>query len=381
MHIFTYIDKDTTIYSRTTNTGVATVERQHQNTGLDSIIELNKYLIDGEYYNSRILLKFDMTSLSSEINAGTIPTNAVHSLLLYTSQERDIPLKYDVHAYPISESWEMGTGKSTDNPIVQDGASWKYKDGHLKGSGSQWATSSFATDTDYTATGSGDFGGTYYKGKVGDTDLYTHTQSFEYETGDLTIDVSSTINAIRNGSFVNEGFMIKRSDEDELNKKPLGNLQFFSRDTHTMYLPRLETKWDDSTWSTGSLTALDVDDDIVLYMKGLKPEYKNKAVEKFRVTGRKRIVAKTYSTSSDYLNVQYLPSSSTYYSVIDAATDETLIDFGDYTKVSCDSKGNFFNFRLNTLQPERFYRFSFKVVSGSNVEFFDDGQFQFKVVR
>ena len=60
MHIFTYIDKDATIYSRTTNTATATSERQHQNTGLDSIIELNKYLMDGNYYNSRILLKFDI---------------------------------------------------------------------------------------------------------------------------------------------------------------------------------------------------------------------------------------------------------------------------------------------------------------------------------
>ena len=380
MHIFTYIDKDTTIYSRTTNTATAGSERQHQNTGLDSIVELNKYLMDGNYYNSRILLKFDMTALSSDISAGTIPGTATHSLIMYTSQEKDIPLKYDVYAYPISESWEMGTGKTTDSPIVQDGASWKYKDGYLKGSGSQWRSSSFASDTDYVSTGSSNLGGSYYKGKGGAASFYTSKQSFEYETGDLNIDVSPSVAAMHANSFENQGFIIKRSDEDESNSKPLGNLQFFSRDTHTMYLPRLETKWDDSSWSTGSLTALDVDDDIVLYMKGLKPEYRNKAVEKFRVTGRKRIVAKTYSTSSDYLSVKYLPQT-TYYSVIDAQTDETLIDFDDYTKVSCDIKGNFFNFRLSTLQPERFYKFAFKVVNGTNVEFFDDGNFQFKVVR
>ena len=380
MHIFTYIDKDATIYQKTKNTGVATTEQKNQNSGLDSILELQKYKIDGNYYNSRVLLKFDMTSLSSEITAGTI-TNATHSLKLYTSQVNDIPLKYDVHAYPISKTWEMGTGKSTDNPITQDGVSWKYRNGYFKNTGTQWTTSSYASSNGaYYETGSTDFGGNYYYGKTTNGTDYTHIQSFEYETGDVDLDITPSIEAIHAGTISNNGFIIKRSPSDETDLAPYGNLQFFSRDTHTMYLPRLETKWDDSTWSTGSLNALNVDDDIVLYMKGLKPQYKNTSVEKFRVTGRNRIVTKTYSTSSDYLKVEYLPSSS-YYSVIDASTDEVLIDYDDYTKISCDSSGNFFNFRLSTLQPERFYKFAFKVVTGSIVQYFDDNQFQFKIVR
>ena len=112
----------------------------------------------------------------------------------------------------------------------------------------------------------------------------------------------------------------------------------------------------------------------------MKPEYKNTSVEKFRVNGRNRIVAKTYATQSDYLTVKYLPQT-TYYSVRDVSTDEVLIDFSDCTKISCDSNGNFFNFRMSTLQPERFYKFLFKVVSGSSTQIFDDNKFQFKVVR
>ena len=290
-------------------------------------------------------------------------------------------MSYTLEVHPISESWEMGTGKLSDFPITQDGRNWKYKDGFLDGSGSHWATSSFATDTDFTATGSGNFGGTYYKGKSGDVDLYTHTKEYEFESTDLNIDVTPSIAAIHANSFQNQGFIIKRSDVQENNNTPYGNLQFFSRDTHTIYIPRLETKWDDSVWSTGSLDALNVDNDIILYMRGLKPEYKTSSVEKFRVYGRNRIVAKTFSTQSDFLTVQYLPSGSTFYSVRDASTDEVLIDFDDYTKVSCDSTGNFFNFRLNTLQPERYYKFLFKVVSGSSTQVFDDNKFQFKVVR
>ena len=53
MHIFTYIDKDATIYEKAKALGVATSQQQHQNTGLDSILEIQKYSIDGSFYNSR----------------------------------------------------------------------------------------------------------------------------------------------------------------------------------------------------------------------------------------------------------------------------------------------------------------------------------------
>ena len=382
MHIFTYIDKDATLYERTKNVGVATAEHKNQNTGMDSVLEVQKYKMDGNFYNSRALVYFDMTALSSLKTAGTIPTTATHSLILYNAYSHDIPLSYTIEAYPVLESWQMGTGKASDSPITQDGVSWKYRDGYLDGSGSAWTTSSFTSQVgEYQSTGSTEFGGVYAKGHSGDTDKYTHTKAFDFETDDLTIEVTDSVNAIHGGSFTNNGFILKRSDSQENDSAPYGNLQFFSRDTHTIYIPRLETKWDDSTWSTGSLTALDMDSDVVLYMRGLKPEYKNTSIEKFRVNGRKRIVAKTYSTSSDYLTVEYLPSGSTYYSVRDASTDEVLIDFNDCTKVSCDSNGNFFNFRLSTLQPERYYKFLFKVVSGATTQIFDDNKFQFKVVR
>ena len=53
--------------------------------------------------------------------------------------------------------------------------------------------------------------------------------------------------------------------------------------------------------------------------------------------------------------------------------------------MSCDSTGNYFNLWMNGLQSERYYKFEFKVVSGSNtvdetIQHFDD-DFVFKVVR
>ena len=40
---------------------------------------------------------------------------------------------------------------------------------------------------------------------------------------------------------------------DEGSVTPMGTFSFFSRETHTIYQPKLEAVWDDSVWSTGSL--------------------------------------------------------------------------------------------------------------------------------
>jgi len=74
----------------------------------------------------------------------------------------------------------------------------------------------------------------------------------------------------------------------------------------------------------------------------------------------------------------------TYYSVKDAHTEDVIIPFSTGSIVSCDSSGNYFNVWMDGFQPERFYRFEVKVVSGSGVNqtsmIYDD-DYEFKVVR
>ena len=171
---------------------------------------------------------------------------------------------------------------------------------------------------------------------------------------------------------------------------------FFSRETNTIYPPKLEVEWYDTKFSTGSLdplTSADLEDPIV-YMKSLRPEYKEKSKVRFRVVGRSRYPTKSYSnTASEYLTAKYFPSASkeqiggdgAYYSVLDAQTDDVIIPFGSGSAVSCDSTGNYFNLWMNGFQSERYYKFEFKVVSGSGtdeetINYFDD-DFLFKVVR
>ena len=97
---------------------------------------------------------------------------------------------------------------------------------------------------------------------------------------------------------------------------------------------------------------------------------------------------RTYSStqySTGYNTVKYLPSGSTYYQIKDAYTEDVIVPFGSGSKVSCDSTGNYFNFWMNGLQSERFYRINYKVVSGSGtvdetIQYFDE-KHSFKVVR
>ena len=210
----------------------------------------------------------------------------------------------------------------------------------------------------------------------------------------MRMNVTELVDKWLTSTVPNEGFILKRSGNigntdstlDEGSNTKFGNFSFFSRDTHTIYPPKLEVEWDDSKWSTGSLSALSAIDveNLLVYMKGLRPEYKEDSKVRFRVVGRERFPTATYDTTPSNLVVKYLPSGSSYYSIRDAYTEDVIIPFGSGSKVSCDSTGNYFNMWLTGFQPERDYRILFKVASGSGVEKLDqffDNNFEFKVVR
>ena len=207
------------------------------------------------------------------------------------------------------------------------------------------------------------------------------------------------VNKWLDGTFPNEGFIIKvvytndDTNTDEGSADRLGNFKFFSRQTNTIYPPKLEVEWYDTKWSTGSLDPLTSTEleDLSSDMKNLRPEYKENSKVKFRIVGRAKYPTKSYSNTASISNTKYLPSGSTlvkdgaYYSVLDNQTDDVIIPFGTGSLISCDSTGNYFNLWMNGLQAERYYRFCFRVVSGSNtteetIQHFDD-DYTFKVVR
>jgi len=218
-------------------------------------------------------------------------------------------------------------------------------------------------------------GATWYTSSLNNTN---YSQNFTKSTSNLNVEVTEYVKDMLTGSRPNDGFIIKRPILEETGSTKYGSSKFFSNDTHTIYVPTLEARWDDSSYATGSLTELTADD-ITLYMKNLKTEYKELSRAKLRVVGRETYPQRSFTNSAPYNQIKYLPAT-TYYQVRDVETNLVLIPFDTtYTKVSCDSVGNFFNFRFNTLQPERFYQFEFRVDRSGNQQYFDG--FVFKVVR
>lgn len=361
MHFFTFAVKDTTLYEASAS----------MNTGLDSILEIRKDMNpDGSVIKlSRPIIQFDLTDISSSIVNGTIPSTRKFYLNLFDAYPSALSVEQSLKGYPVSQSWSMGHGTFNDNPITTEGASWAYKTGLALAD--TWVSGSLTS------------GGAWYSGSG-----YEASQSFSLETTDLRMDVTDIVEKWLDNTIDNAGFILKRSGSDETSTTQLGTFSFFSRDTNTVYPPKLEVVWDDSTWTTGSLSQLSSDEleDSKVYLKIFRSEYKQIGKTKIRLVGRERFPTRTWATAStDQVVVKTLLSGSTYYSIMDSYTDETIIPFDDYSKVSCDSTGNYFNLWMNGLQPERYYKVVIKVVSGSGTanetaQYFDEG-WNFKVTR
>ena len=386
MHYFEYIKKDTTLFSGGTTSSL--------NAGHDEILEVVKEVSDdGSTINiSRILLEVDYSYVSQSIQDGKIPTTAKFYLNLYDAGSKDLEAEQNLHIYMISGSWKSGTGKKFDSPVTEDGASFKYRDQQKE---TPWVTGSITTD-----------GGAWFSGSQDSYSQYNISQSYDltYDKRDVRFDVTDLVNNHIHSSSIypNNGFIIKRestgsygttynfsgdTNSDEGGTSRFGTLQFFSRETHTIYPPKLEAVWDDSSWSTGSLSPLSSTDleNLKIYFKNLRQEYQEKSIVKFRLVGRELYPSSSFSATPSELTIKYLPSASIFYEVKDADTEEVIVPFGTGSAISCDSTGNFFRVQMDGFQSERNYRFSVKVISGSGtteetINYYDDN-YEFRVVR
>lgn len=243
-----------------------------------------------------------------------------------------------------------------------------------------YPTSSLVLDNEYEARGAvNSGGGTWYTSSFLTGKHYF--QTFDKYVQNLNVEVTDYVNDFLQGHRENYGFIILKSKDNEESVRKFGSAKFFSSDTHTIYVPTLEVRWDNTSFNTGSLSP-QTNSDLIVYVKDFQSEYKENSKAKIRVYGRERFPAKTFANSSPTKSVKYLPTTA-YYSVVDAETNKTFIPFDDtYTKLSCDSTSNYFNFWFNGLQPERYYKFVFKVVDPTNgtTKYYDDNFF-FKVVR
>ena len=386
MYQLYFAERDTTLYERFPN----------QNTGIDQILELTKIAsgskvddkIQANTTNTRFLIDFgtQITAITTAVNNGSIPPigNGANSSSVYlnikASEASDLPLSYTLKAFPISQSWDNSNGTFADIPETQVGSSWYNRSGDARGiSAVAWDTGSADSYNNLGVT-EREGGGTWITGSG-----FEASQSFENQSPDIRMNVTDIVDKWVKGSITNNGFIVKRAYEQEINGDILGSIKFFGRESHTIFLPRLEVAFNDVEHSgTGSYSEIS-SDIYVPYFKNIRPEYRAGEKTKFRIGVRPQFPSKSYVTSSFYLTKDRLPTSS-FYSISDTVTNEVIIPFDETSKnatqISCDTNGSYFKLNLDTFLPERYYKIALKVIrDGGNDTQIHDDRFYFKVVK
>ena len=390
-------EKDTTIYSHP--------DRIHLNTGQDEILELTHeyHPSGGLYYPSRILIKFKDSEIK-DIFTNKLPNPTASysaSIELFAAEHKNVSDTYIISASMVSESWDEGTGRWDATPTSSDGACWIYKttgsntapdvdtwDAEFgpQSTGSFFAGGDPTTYTNSEGTGFPSGGGNWYHLNWGATEV------FDKDNRDVDINVTDALVAISQSyagdsypaAIPNNGFIIRKSGRTEQFTASFGELKFFSAETHTIYPPKLTFKWDDSNYhplTAGYPSGTLAGQEMYMTLNNNKKIFQRASKQRFRITARKRYPDRTFTTSSNFLDgVGYLPTSS-YYSVRDAHTDEIIVPFDtNFTKLSADSDGMYFDLHMDGLQPERYYKMLFKLSYENEIKIIDD-DYHFKIVR
>ena len=385
MHHFIFPTQDTWISS-----GSSTITNEsfkNQNFGKDQILEVKKEFFNNSFHHqTRALVQFsgtEFTELSKSIADGTIPQplsttgaeavsgNSKFFLRLYEVEgnSKFTSGDYTLAIQPISQSWTEGTGKFGDNPKNTNGCSWENSSNPIGGSTNTWKNN---------------FGLTTSGASI--LNVSQSTQTFSNQSPDVEVEVTNMFRMWIKGQTDNNGMLVRISGSQETDKTTFAQLKFFSKNTHTIYPPRLEVRWDDSSFDagvTGSLTELTSSGLVEnhLYVKGLRESYKENERVKFRIGARKKHIQKTFTESVHISSGSYIPEGSGSYAIKDVATNKFIVPFSEYTKISCDSNSNYFIQWLDGFYPDRVYKIQLKLKTDDSQEQIFDDDFEFIVKR
>lgn len=314
MIYFLTASKDASVYTLYPN----------KNTGLDEILTVSKhYSRYVERDNARTFIEFDVDSIPSYVTASS---TILHITL---TQPEELMDGFTLYGYPVTQSWDMGRGTWPEN-INTDGITWNNQNG-----------------VDFTVSSS---------------------QQFTYQGGDINMNISEIYNYWT--SSTNYGIRLSYHSDIEETGLDYGVLKFYSKETNTIFQPILKISWDDSEFVTGSLPEL-TSSQIIVRSKELRNSYKEGNIVKIKIIGRNLYPTKTFTNSFAYADINYIPQTS-YYAVRDEITKVNLIDFSEYTKISCNSEGNYIKLDTSNFPTDRVYRLLFKVVRDGVSEFIED---------
>ena len=401
MHHFIFSTQDTWISSGSSK--IDGTSFKNQNFGRDQILEIKKEFFNNSFdHQTRALINFEgteFTDLKNEIQNQTIQNPKYYLKLFEANGNAEISKEYTLKSHYIFQSWDEGTGKFDDRPKNVNGCSWENRTNTIGNSATTWSFDSQSqvsfqdfhsyfseADSTFQAISSSDF----LSGSDGNGGVYVYgggfeaSQSFNLQSPDVTMDVTDITNRWVEDGLRNYGFLVKFEETQETDSITTGHLKFFSKDTHTIFSPRIEVRWDDSVFSSHNLSEITMSGlaDNFLYMKGLRESYKVGERVKFRIGARKRYIQKTFTDSVQSVEDSIIPQGSGSYAIKDIATDEFIVPFDDsYTKLSCDEKGNYFIQWLDGFYPDRVYKILLKLKTNDGQEQTFDDDFEFIVKR
>ena len=342
MRTFLPTSQDATIYERYPTL----------NTGLDEVIEVGKVIksLDGSAQyasgSARILIQFNIPS-NQQYSSGS-----EYYLNLRIADAKNINRYQQLLVYPVSQSWIEGSGYFyQDIRNVEDGVTWKN---------STSTTSWVASGSDYTTPVSA----SYTLSKV--------------PIEDIKINVTNLIAPVVSGSNITpwNGLILKFPTTDELDSTNLGNIKFFSGNTHTIFAPKLEIVSVNQVFVTRSLKPIP-NGNVTIVPKNIKEAYTLGEIDKVYLVVREPYPDKKFNATQRYRNIYYLPSES-YFRIRDQVADTVIYDFDQYSAINCDASGSYITLDTSGLEVNRYYTLDLKVKSNELV-FFPEFNYTFKI--
>lgn len=182
--------------------------------------------------NARILIDFDIDSISTDRTNGVIPASGSVSFFLQMYNARHnqtTPKDFTIVVSAVSQSWDEGLGLDMENYSNNDASNWitASDDGSI----TKWTTQ----------------GGDYITGSDASPLEYTYTQSFDTGFENLEINVSHLVEDWIKGDLNNYGFGVQLTSTLEAATDSYYTKKFFARGSQFYFKrPTLEARWDNS---------------------------------------------------------------------------------------------------------------------------------------
>lgn len=326
-----YLNQDNWITTRLDATSTPETGSNH---GADPVLTVFARKSNGPIELARTLVRFSTTELSGKIFSDrTIPSSSVSYYLKMFNMEHDdtTPTSYNLFVYPLSRSWDEGTGVELDG--IDVGVS-------------NWID---ATSTQqWTLTGSDFITGTF-----------SASQHFDRGSEDLEVDITSIVNSWLTGGITNNGLIVKLGATEETNANDYYVKEFYGRESKFVeLLPYIEARWSDVKKDNRNNFAFNQNNNLYLY-NFVRGQLSN-LTEPITVRVQDSLTAPTYSATFSASSV----STGIYSSSINISnTVSNATVFYDiwYSGSSVYMTGNFKPQNLTGSATDQYFEFTANV--------------------